>query len=71
MTDCPSVQVKSSQVKFYCDIRLAFMKKDHQLVYRYNRYDTENYKLKLKKKNLQQVAKKICLKFKIEIYSQD
>ena len=27
------------RVKFYCDIRLAFVKKDHQLVYRYN---TEN-----------------------------
>ena len=29
----PQVQV---QVKFYCDIRLTFVKKDHQLVYRYN-----------------------------------
>ena len=27
-----------SQVKFYCDIRLAFVKKDHQLVYRYKRH---------------------------------
>ena len=30
---------QSSQVKFYCDIHLAFVIKDHQLVYRYN---TEN-----------------------------
>ena len=33
----------SSQVKFYCDIRLAFVEKDHQLVSRYN---TENKKNK-------------------------
>ena len=44
-------QVKSRfQVNFYCAIHLAFVKKDHQLVYRYS---TENeikqFKLKLRK----------------------
>ena len=42
----PCFHSQTSQVKFYCDIRLAFVKKDHQLVYRYN---TENNKLKLRK----------------------
>ena len=40
----------SNQVKFYCDIRLAFVKKDNQLVYRYNSENNKNKKLKLKKK---------------------
>ena len=42
----PCFHSQTNQVKFYCDIRLAFLKKDHQLDYRYN---TENNKLKLRK----------------------
>ena len=64
----PCFHSQKSQVKFYCGIRLAFVKKDHQIVYRYNR---KKYKKVEKIKYLQQVAKRICLKFKIEIYLQD
>ena len=40
--------IQVNQVKFYCAIRLAFVKKDHQLVYRYNTENKIN-KLKLKR----------------------
>ena len=41
---------RSSHVKFYCDIRLAFVEKDHQLVSRYNIENKKNKKTKTKKK---------------------
>ena len=35
-TSIKSRQVKWSQGKFYCDISLAFVKRDHQLVYKHS-----------------------------------
>lgn len=32
----PARQFKSNQINFYCDISLAFVKRDHQLVYKHS-----------------------------------
>ena len=60
-------QNNRSQDKFNVYIHLAFVRKTHQLVYRYN---TENKNWSWEK-CLPQETKKICLKFNIEIYLQE